>query len=94
MSQPQLSDIPETGGGDDDDNETSLQIFDDDRRLCTWSDDPDEHRRAFIIDIMANAEIEGQILVANMDAVFKWLKDGTVPTKSRSLKIAAKKDDG
>lgn len=83
--------IPETGGGDDG-GETNVRILDDGKPLCTWSEDADEHRRAFIIDRMADAEIDGQVLVWNMDAVFKWLKDGTVSMKQRTLKLT-KKDE-
>jgi len=50
---------------------------------CTWSDDPDEHRRVFILKLMADPDINGVILVENMDAVAKWLKDGTVPTRAK-----------
>jgi hypothetical protein len=47
-----------------------------------WTDDADEHRRCFIIEHMANADIDGPTLVRNMDAVFQWLKAGRVPPDS------------
>ena len=41
----------------------------------------DEIRRAFIIDVMADADIDGKVLVENMDAIFHWLKSGELPKK-------------
>ncbi len=38
-----------------------------------WCEDKDEIRRAFIIDVMADADIDGRVLVSNMQAVFEWL---------------------
>jgi hypothetical protein len=32
---------------------------------------------------MANADIDGGILVSNMDAVYQWLKAATVPPAPR-----------
>lgn len=43
-----------------------------------WTNDPDEQRRAFIIETMSDADIDGPVLVSNMEAVFQWLKNGTV----------------
>ena len=45
----------------------------------------DEIRRAFIIDVMADADIDGKVLVDNMDAVFHWLKSGKVSRKTNAL---------
>src|SRR5437870_5163168 len=47
-----------------------------------WTSDPDEHRRAFIFSHMGNADIEAHTLVRSMQAVFEWLKSGTVPRQS------------
>jgi hypothetical protein len=47
-----------------------------------WTNEPDEQRRCFIIEHMANADIDGPTLVRNMDAVFQWLKAGRVPPES------------
>ena len=46
----------------------------------------DERRRSFIAEIMANSEIDGRILVANMDAVYKWVKDGAILTDAKVKK--------
>lgn len=48
-----------------------------------WTKDADELRRAFIIDVMSDADIAGEVLVANMQHVFDWLKDGKCPAKAR-----------
>jgi hypothetical protein len=50
--------------------------------VCTWTDDVDEKRRAFVINQMACADIDGEQLVKNMHAVCEWLKAGSLPEKS------------
>jgi hypothetical protein len=39
----------------------------------------DEDRRWLIVEHMANSDIDGRILVQNMDMVYRWMKDGVVP---------------
>lgn len=48
-----------------------------------WSD---EQLRRFIVGHMANAEIEGYVLVDNMETVFKWIKHGTVMRRPRKVR--------
>lgn len=48
--------------------------------------DDDQKLRAFILSYMGNADIDGRILVANMEACFHWVKDGKVPTKATAPK--------
>jgi hypothetical protein len=47
--------------------------------VCTWTNDVDEKRRAFVVSQMAQADIEGPVLVKNMHAVAEWLKSGQIP---------------
>ena len=47
--------------------------------VCTWTNDVDEKRRAFVVSQMANCDIEGPVLVQNMHAVCEWLKTGHPP---------------
>lgn len=50
--------------------------------VCTWSKDPDEKRRTFIVNTFQwdpTCKIRGQIRA--LDAIDKWIKDGTVPQK-------------
>ena len=47
--------------------------------VCTWTSDVDEKRRAFVVNQMANADIDGEQLVKNMHAVCEWLKAGALP---------------
>lgn len=42
-------------------------------------DGPERALRCFIIEHMGSPEIEGKVLVANMQAAFEWIMDGTVP---------------
>lgn len=48
-----------------------------------------ERRRAFVLAHMANAEIEGRILVDNLQLIYEWLTDGTVPARTEKQKKAA-----
>jgi hypothetical protein len=47
--------------------------------VCTWTDDVDEKRRAFVVNQMANSDVDGKVLVQNMHAVCEWLKSGALP---------------
>ena len=47
--------------------------------VCTWTSDVDEKRRAFVVNQMANCDVEGKILVQNMHEVCEWLKSGKMP---------------
>lgn len=44
-------------------------------------DDLAEKRRAFIFECMANAEIDGRILIENCAIADEWIKTGTRPTR-------------
>lgn len=50
--------------------------------VCTWTDDVDEKRRAFVVNQMSCGDIDGKVLVENMHAVCEWLKSGTLPAQS------------
>lgn len=80
--------VTEHGDGDDGDDELDIEFIEDDAPapLCTWSSDPDEHRRAYVVRLMADPNIAGYILVENMDAVYKWMKDGTIVMQKTSKK--------
>ena len=53
--------------------------------VCTWTNDVDEKRRAFVINQMAYAEVEGKFLVENMHAVCEWLRTGRLPVKLQKV---------
>ena len=87
-TEPMLPD-----GGDGEEIEAEF-IPDETKITCTWSTDPDEHRRVFIFDKMADADIAGNTLVENMETVCQWLKNGTVPTKKPKLhQVKQSKED-
>lgn len=44
-----------------------------------WTADPEEQRRAFIFEHMASPDIDGKILVENMNMAAEWLKSGAMP---------------
>jgi len=75
--------VTEHGDGDDGDGELDLEFIEDDAPapLCTWSQDPDEHRRAYVVRLMADPQIDGYILTSNMDYVYQWLKTGKMPPR-------------
>lgn len=74
---------PDDDGGDEIEAEF---IPDENGQLCTWSESKDEWRRVFVFKEMATSDLAGNILVENMDAVCKWLKDGSVPRKLKAVK--------
>ena len=49
-----------------------------------WAGNADEARRAYIISHMADGDIAGDVLVKNMELVFQWMKDGSLPQAPRS----------
>jgi len=56
-----------------DDDMTIVQVQPDlIEELCTWSDDPDEHRRVFVL-INFPSDVE------KMEKISQWLKDGLKP---------------
>jgi hypothetical protein len=44
--------------------------------LGWYRNDDDQQLRAFIFETIGNADIDGAILIANMEAVFSWIKNG------------------
>ena len=48
--------------------------------------DIDEQRRAFVIFHMADPDIDGRVLVSNMDQVYRWLKSGEMESKHVGLR--------
>ena len=48
--------------------------------------DIDEQRRAFVMSHMADPDIDGRVLVSNMDQVYRWLKSGEVESKHVGLR--------
>lgn len=62
---------------------------------CTWTNDPDEKRRAFIVNNFPwNPEVRADDQIWEMEAIFRWLKDGNVPGEKEppKLKIVPPKD--
>lgn len=43
--------------------------------------------RCFIAEHYLNAEIDGNILVANMEAIYQWILKGTVVSKKRTPQL-------
>lgn len=79
MAQPELKD----GDGGDDADEFDIDFIPDAPLEYYWTRDPNEIRRAFILDKLADPSIDGRILIENMQAVFSWLTTGDVPSKPK-----------
>lgn len=42
----------------------------------------DQKLRAYVLSQMASADIDGRLLVENMNLVTEWIKNGTMPAKA------------
>lgn len=69
-------------GGDDDLPEIGFEP-----PLVVWSEDPEEHRRAFVFNLLADPSHDPRPAIQNMDLYCQWLKTGIVPTNQTSPKI-------
>lgn len=58
-----------------DDEQPFIVVHEEPQDLCTWTDDPDERRRAFVLIQFADYDLD------EVDRICKWLKDGTLPHK-------------
>jgi hypothetical protein len=82
--------VPILGDGDDDDGSEHGSNLGITQPICTWTKDIDEHRRAFVIEKMADSNIDGKTMVKNMDSVYRWLKDGSMPIERNDKKTTFK----
>jgi hypothetical protein len=55
-----------------------------------WAANSDEACRNFIFELMASAEIDGAVLVDNMDRVYHWLRFHKKLPKKPNLKSVEK----
>ena len=76
------------GDGDDDDQEIEF-VPASDTDIATWTDEPDEKRRAFLISTIVTADVDANIMVKNLDVYFQWMKTGDLPHKEKSTKLRA-----
>lgn len=58
------------------------------------SERDDRNLKIIILECMANSEIDGAVLIENMDAVFRWIKLGVKPGEKPKLKVVGKGDNG
>lgn len=79
-----MTTAPELEIEDDDLGPIELSPDDED---YPWAMTPDEKLRCFIVEQMGNSEIDGKVLVENLQAVFDWVKTGAVP-KGESKKLS------
>lgn len=55
-----------------------------DQRQFPFVEDDDQKLRCFIASHYLNAEIDGVILIDNMDKIFTWIKDGTKASTTKT----------
>lgn len=53
----------------------------------------DERLRCFIFETMANADIDGNILIMNMEATFQWIKNGAAQAAQPKRSVMRKVSD-
>lgn len=75
--------------------ETQEPIEGNDAPDYAWLLEDDTHLRTFIVKHYASGahEIDGRILISNMEAVFKWIKEGVVPPAKRNTALKAVSGD-
>jgi hypothetical protein len=56
-------------------------------------DDDDQQLRAFIFETIGNADIDGAILIHNMQAVFDWIKNGPAQPQQHKRSTVRKVSD-
>lgn len=66
--------------------ETNFTIEGETPDFAWFAADADEQRRAFIFKWLANAEIDGDVAVRNMQRQYEWLKNGTMPEQQKPKK--------
>jgi hypothetical protein len=66
--------------------ETEEPLKGGDDNAYPWTKDDDEKCRAFIFELMANSEIDGYVLVDNMDRVYHWMRFNKKLPKRPALK--------
>jgi hypothetical protein len=58
-------------------------------------DEGDQQLRAFIFETMANADIDGSIMITNMEATFQWIKNGPAqPQPQKRSPVRKVSDNG
>lgn len=50
----------------------------------------EEQRRAFVLEVIGSGEIDGIVLVRNLDLVYRWLATGEMPVTEKQKKPALK----
>jgi hypothetical protein len=81
----------EFGDGEDGGDEIDVDFIPSENDICTWTADPEEKRRAFVFNVLANSEHDTKIQLENMQAACDWLKTGRLPGKH--LKVVAGNND-
>ena len=69
--------------------EVECEVVPEEEPPYPWTQDPEEMRRCFIFEHMASSEVDGKILVQNMEMVFRWIISGTIPSEKTASKLKA-----
>lgn len=84
MAQPELKD---GDGGPDDGPE--IDFIPDSAPQFYWAASPDEIRRSFIFDRVADISVHPHVMIENMEIMFRWLKGGEVPKPPKKSHLKA-----
>ena len=82
-------------GDEDPPEEFDIEVVPEkDEREFYWTDNQDEIRRFYILCHMADPDMDGKILVENMNHVYNWCVRGEMPAaaKPRLSKVHDKAD--
>jgi hypothetical protein len=52
-----------------------------------WAVDDEERCRSFIAEVMANADIDGKVMVWNMELVYLWVRSHVVPPEAQKKNV-------
>ena len=60
-------------------------------KMCGFLDEGDQQPRCFIFETIGSAEIDGNIMIANMQAVFEWIKNGPAQPQAHNKRSPVRK---
>ena len=52
-----------------------------------WAIDDEERCRSAIMEIMASADIDGKIMVWNMETVYQWVRQHVIPPETKKKNV-------
>ena len=71
--------------------DSAVELVPEKEEAYPWAADDDERRRCFVFEYMSSPDIDGKVLIGNMDGMLVWLKTGKIPSGNTrpTLKVAS-----